>query len=106
MAFAVAAVAPLRACAFAGRAVAARPAPVPTRRRCRAARMAADGGDADGDKDLPAAGAKSAAAVEEDAVKQTWQGNAWFAVTMIGMLLGVVATLARDFVPSGGPAVY
>lgn len=62
--------------------------------------------DAEKNEKLPAAGAKTAAAKAEDAIEQTWQGNAWFAVTMVGMLIGVAATLARDFVPSGGPAMY
>jgi hypothetical protein len=51
-----------------------------------------------------ASGVKTVAELKEDEIKQTWQGNAWFAVIMVGMVLAVGATLARDFVPGGGPA--
>jgi hypothetical protein len=95
---------PVRARALCAR----RAAGVPRARRAAAAppRMAAEGAEGDGDGALPAVGVKTKAEREEEQVAQTWQGNAWFAVTMVGMMIGVAATLARDFVPSGGPAVY
>jgi hypothetical protein len=66
-----------------------------------------DEAEALGAKKTPndAAGIKTAAQIKEDEIPQTWQGNAWFAVIMVGMVIAVGATLARDFIPGGGPAV-
>jgi hypothetical protein len=62
--------------------------------------------DDESDAALPAAGVKTKAQEKEDSVEQTWWGLAWFVVIIAVMSLGIVATLARDFVPGGlGPAL-
>jgi hypothetical protein len=50
---------------------------------------------------LSAAGIKTKAQEQEDSVEQTWWGLASFVLIIAVMSLGIVATLARDFVPGG-----
>lgn len=58
-------------------------------------------GGSDEETALPAKGAVTDAQKKEDEVEQTWWGLAWFVAIIATMSLGIVATLARDFVPGG-----